>query len=124
MSPMSSATSFYIPLTGQLVGNKITVAMAPSTEDFNEAYTKAHTVYAVMAPTTLGLPVWGHFELPYMSAHFIFEHFLKGAGFDTFDVERKGDTMVIDRNMDRTMPGNGNSATYTLELKACNPECE
>ena len=121
---MTSATSFYIPVTGQLVGKTITLSMEPSRADFNEAYTKAHTVYAVTAPTTLGLPVWGHFDLPYMNAHFIFEHLIKNGSDNRFDVERQGDKMIIDRKENKTLPGNGNSATYTLELKACNPECE
>lgn len=121
---MTSATSFYIPLSGTLVGNKIVVTMEPSRADFNQAYTKAHTVYAVIAPTTLGLPVWGHFELPYMNAHFIFEHLIKDGDDHRFAVERKGDKMIIERKQDKTLPGNGNSATYTLELKACNPECQ
>ena len=121
---MTSATSFYIPLSGTLVGNKITVNMEPSRADFNEAYTKAHTVYAVTAPTTLGLPVWGHFALPYMNAHFIFEHLIKDGSDNSFDVTRSGDKMIIDRKVNKTLPGNGNSATYTLQLKACNPDCQ
>jgi len=31
---------------------------------------------------------------------------------------------VIKRNSNKTLPGKGNSATYTLDLEACNPECE
>jgi hypothetical protein len=123
MNSLTSATSFYVPLTGQMVGDKITVALQPARADFSESYTQAHTVYAIAAPTTLGLPIWGHFALPYTNAHFIFDHLVSGT-YNTFDVKRVGEKMIIERHDDKTLRGAGNSATYTFELKACNPECE
>jgi hypothetical protein len=123
VNSLTSPTSFYVPVTGQLVGNTITVALQPARSDFIDSYTKAHTVYAIQAPTTLMLPIWGHFALPYSNAHFILDHLVSHAT-NTFDVTRNGEKMIIDRHTDKTLPGPGNSATYTLELKACNPECE
>jgi hypothetical protein len=123
LNSLQSPTSFYVPMTAQLVGNTITVALQPARTDFNDSYTKAHTVYVVAAPTTLGLPIWGHFAMPYMNAHFIFDHLVSNST-NTFEVTRAGEKLVIDRKTDKTLPGPGNSATYTMEMKACNPECE
>ena len=123
ITSLTSPTSFYVPVSGQLVGNTITLTLEPARTDFNETFTQAHTVYAVAAPTTLGLPVWGHFTLPYTNAHFILDHILANSN-NTLEVKRSGDKMVIDRNSNKTLPGNGNSATYTLDLKMCNPDCE
>jgi len=39
-------------------------------------------------------------------------------------VTRDGEKLKIDRKSDKTLPGKGNSATYTMDLDACNPECE
>jgi hypothetical protein len=123
VSSLTSPTSFYVPVTGTLVGNTITLTLQPARSDFIDSYARAHTVYAVVAPTTIGIPVWGHFSLPYTNAHFIIDHILAN-GNNTLDVARDGEKLVIKRNSDKTLPGNGNSATYTLDLKACNPECE
>ena len=120
---LTSPTSFYVPVTGQLVGNTITVALQPARSDFVDAYAKAHTVYAITAPTTLGIPIWGHFALPYSNAHFILDH-LVSHSTNTFTIVRNGEKMIIDRHTDKTLPGPGNSATYTMDLKACNPECD
>lgn len=123
VNALSSPTGFYVPVTGTLVDNTITVALQPARSDFNESYTRAHTAYTVMAKTTLGLPVLGHFSLPYMNAHFILDHLVSNST-NTFTVKRVGDELVIDEKRDKTLPGPQNSATYTMDLKACNPECE
>jgi len=123
LNSLQSPTSFYVPMSAQLDGNTITVTLQPARSDFNDTYTKAHTIYAVTAPTTLGLPIWGHFAMPYMNAHFILDHLVSNST-NTFQVTRDGEKLVIDRKTDKTLPGPGNSATYTLDVKACNPECE
>ena len=74
VNAMTSPTSFFVPVTGQMADGKVTLVLGDARADFNESYTRAHTVYVVIAPTTLGLPVVGHFSLPYMNAHFIRPH--------------------------------------------------
>jgi hypothetical protein len=114
-----SPTSFFVPVTGQMADGKVTLALGDATSDFDDSYTKAHTVYVVFAPTTLMLPVVGHFSLPYTNAHFILDHIGKG----DFAVTQSGESMTLSRTQDKTLPGPGNRAEYTIDLKACNPEC-
>jgi hypothetical protein len=114
-----SPTSFFVPVTGQMVDGKITVVLGDARSDFNDSYTHAHTVYVVVAPTTLMLPVAGHFSLPYMNAHFILDHIGKG----DFTVQQTGESMVMTRQQNKDLPGPGNDAVYTIDLKACNPAC-
>ncbi|HSC30376.1 MAG TPA: hypothetical protein VLD17_01535 [Gemmatimonadaceae bacterium] len=120
VNALTSPTSFYVPVTGQYAGGKITITLGAARTDFNATYTRAHTFYVVIAPTTLMLPVLGHFTLPYMNAHFILDHLISG----DYAVGRAGKTMVLDIKEDKHLPGPGNLGVYTMELKACNPGCE
>ncbi len=117
-SNLTSPTSFDIPVSGQLADGRISFKLEDARSDFNDTYTTAHTVYVVMTPLTLGLPVWGHFTLPYKNAHFVLQHFV----FD-YPVKQSGKSMVIEKNDVQDRPAAGNKAHYTLTLKACNPGC-
>jgi hypothetical protein len=119
VNDMVSPTSFFVPVTGQMADGKITLVLGDARSDFNDSYTHAHTVYIVVAPTTLMLPVAGHFSLPYMNAHFILDHIGKG----DFTVQQTGESMVMTRQQNKDLPGSGNDAVYTIDLKACNPAC-
>ncbi|HVA56568.1 MAG TPA: hypothetical protein VNF92_01665 [Gemmatimonadaceae bacterium] len=119
VNALTSPTSFYIPVTGQYANGQITIVMGNARTDFSESYTRGHTFYVVIAPTTLMLPVLGHFTLPYTNAHFILDHVVK----DTYTVHRSGMSMLIVKNASKDFPGKGNLATYTINLKACNPAC-
>lgn len=115
---LTSPTSFMIPVTGQFADGKITLTMGEAREDFNLDFVKAHTFYVVIAPTTLGLPVMGHFSLPYMPARFILDH-LKA----DLPVTTSGTTMTAKHVESKDLPGPQNKATYTINLKICNPGC-
>lgn len=116
---MTSPTSFYIPITGTYGNGKVTLALSDARADFNMDYTKARTFYVTMAPTTLMLPVMGHFTLPYVGAGFILPHVLKG----DFPVQTVGKTLVIQSTASKDFPGNQNDAVYTIDMKICNPDC-
>jgi hypothetical protein len=120
VNALTSPTSFYVPVTGQLAGGKITLTLGAARTDFNDTYTRAHTFYVVISPTTLMLPVMGHFTLPYMNAHFILDHLIKG----DYPVGQAGKTMVLEMKEDKSLPGPQNLGVYTMDLKACNPSCE
>ncbi len=120
VNSLISPTSFYIPLTGTLDGSKMTIALGDARSDFNESYTQGHTFFVVIAQRTLGLPLMGHFTLPYVKAAFILNQVVKG----DYDVETKGKTMLIEKTATRERPANQNLAVYTIEMKACNPGCE
>ncbi len=119
VNALTSPTSFYIPVTGQYANGQITIVMGNARTDFNETYTRGHTFYVVIAPTTLMLPVLGHFTLPYTNAQFILSHLVK----DPFTVQQSGTSMFIMKAASKDFPGKGNLATYTINLKACNPGC-
>ena len=116
---LTSPTSFLIPVKGQFANGKISIDFGDATTDFNTTYTRAHTLYMVVAPTTLGLPVFGHFSLPYVGAQFILHHIARG----DYTVLQAGKSMVIERTDRKEFPGKGNLASYSITLKACNPGC-
>ena len=119
VNALTSPTSFYVPVTGQYADGKITLVLGAARTDFNETYTKAHTFYVVIAPSTLMLPVMGHFTLPYMNAHFILDHLIKG----DYAVQQSGKSMVLQMTTKKSLPGPQNLGVYTIDLKACNPGC-
>jgi len=120
VNALTSPTSFYIPLTGQYSNGKVTIAIGNARTDFNDTYTRAHTFYVVIAPTTLMLPVLGHFTLPYKNAEWIANEVVK----DDYTVQQAGKTMVIRKTAKVEKPANQNLAVYTIDMKACNPGCE
>src|SRR6185437_2849944 len=106
VNALSSPTSFYVPVTGQYAGGKITLTLGAARTDFNDTYTRAHTFYVVIAPSTLMLPVMGHFTLPYMNAHFILDHLIKG----DYDVGQAGKIMLLEMKGTKSLPGPRTSA--------------
>ncbi|MGH7626678.1 MAG: hypothetical protein ACREOJ_15355 [Gemmatimonadaceae bacterium] len=120
VNAMLSPTSFVIPVTGQFANGKVSIDFNGASTDFNTEYTRSHTLYMVVAPTTLNLPVFGHFSLPYVGAEFILHHIARG----DYSVQQAGNVMVIERTRKTEFPGKGNLATYSITLKACNPGCD
>jgi hypothetical protein len=124
VNAMTSPTSFFIPVTGQFANGTITLALGDARYDFNPTYTVAHTTYIVTAPTTLGLPVVGHFTLPYRDAHWIVYSamdFKQAAPVLTVTSGAKA--MTVDRTFDTQHPGAQNMGHYTMHLTLCNPGC-
>jgi len=119
VNALTSPTGFYIPVTGQFADGTITLVLGEARSDFNETYARAHTLYVVIAPTTLMLPIVGHFSLPYTNAHFILDHIVNG----DYGVKQAGRSMWIEKTTKKELPGNQNDAVYTIDLKACNPGC-
>ena len=124
VNSLTSPTAFYIPVTGQFANGTISLALGDARTDFNPTYTKAHTVYGVAAPSTLMLPVYGHFSLPYKDAHWIVYSamdFKNGAPVLT--VSNGAHAMKVDRTFDTRHPGAQNLGHYTMHLTLCNPGC-
>ena len=124
VSSLTSPTSFFIPVTGQFANGAITLTLGEARTDFNPTYTKAHTVYGVAAPSTLMLPVYGHFSLPYKDAHWIVYSamdFKNGAPILT--VSSGAHQMKVDRTFDTRHPGPQNLGHYTMHVTLCNPGC-
>lgn len=124
VNAMSSPTAFYIPVKGQFANGSITLILGDARTDFNETYTRAHTGYVVTGPTTVGLPVMGHFTLPYKDAHWIVYSamdFKDGAPELAVTINPR--SMKVDREFDTKHPGAQNMAHYTMHLTLCNPGC-
>ncbi|MGH7624322.1 MAG: hypothetical protein ACREOJ_03280, partial [Gemmatimonadaceae bacterium] len=124
VNSLTSPTAFFIPVTGHFANGAISLTLGDARTDFNAAYTKAHTVYAVVAPSTLMLPIYGHFSLPYKDAHWIVYSamdFKDGAPMLT--VSSGAHTMKVDRVFDTRHPGSQNLGHYTMHLTLCNPGC-
>ena len=115
---LTSPVAFDIPVTGSYADGRVTFTLGDAITDFNPDYTQGHTVYAVRTPLTLGLPVWGHFTLPYASAHFVLQHFK----FD-YPVAQDTKSLTISKHDMQERPAAGNKAKYVLDLKLCNPGC-
>ena len=112
--------SFMIPVEGTIVKNKLTLRLLASNIDFTNA--TARGVYVFFGPGTLGIPLTTTFTLPYKDAHFILERALGGTQTE-FEVKTVGQKMSIERTAKVEKPGSGNTATYTIDMQACNPGC-
>jgi hypothetical protein len=124
VNAMTSPTAFYIPVTGQFANGTITLTLGDARTDFNETYTRAHTGYVVTAPTTVGLPVMGHFTLPYKDAHWIVYSAMDFKdGAPMLAVASSANAMKVDRSFDTKHPGAQNMGHYTMHLTLCNPGC-
>lgn len=120
----SGPSSFRIPVEGELVGTRLDLRLSAATHDFDGAV--ARGMYAIAGPKTLGIPLFTNFTLPYKGAHWMFTHTLVGAGGAgelPVRIDRVAKTMTIERTVDLDRPGSGNTAHYSLRLKACNPGC-
>lgn len=113
-------SSFLIPVEGTIVGTKLTLRMLASTIDFTTA--TARGVYVFFGPGTLNVPLTTTFTLPYKDAHWILKSGLGGERTE-FELKTAGKQMTIERTGKIEKPGSGNTATYMMNLKACNPGC-
>lgn len=124
VNSLTSPTAFFIPLTGQFANGDISLTLGEARTDFNATYTKAHTVYAVLAPSTLMIPIYGHFSLPYKDAHWIVYSAMDFKdGAPVLTVSSGTHSMKIDRTFDTKHPGSQNLGHYTMHLTLCNPGC-
>lgn len=115
----TSPTSFTIPVTGRLQDGAVLLLLGEARTDFDDRYTRGHTLFVVISPRTWMRPVLGHFSLPFTNARFVLDQVVNGR----YPVERSGRGLWIQRDTTRDRPANRNDAVYTLRLKACNPAC-
>jgi hypothetical protein len=117
----SSPVGFFIPVEGDLVGNKFTLRMLEARSDFSDAI-QAQVTYVLMGPMILA-PIVVKYDLPYVKARFLLNRAMSESPIE-FPVEVGRGAMRIQRSITRTRPGDGNTADYTLNITACNPGCE
>lgn len=117
----SSPMGFFIPVEGDLVGSKLTLRMLEARSDFSDAV-QAQVTYVLIGPMILA-PIIVKYDLPYVKARFLLFRAMSESPIE-FPVEVGRGAMRIQRSIKRTRPGAGNTADYTLDIRACNPGCE
>jgi hypothetical protein len=122
LSPALGHVGFDVPVTGDLVGRRLTLRLQNARRDFE---VKARALYIIVTPQTLLNPFVG-FALPYKDAHFVLR--AMGDGVADFDVTIDGKRMSIARELTNVkeasgIAGNTGIGRYSLRVKACNPAC-
>jgi len=122
---LASPTAFYIPGEGDLVKDKLTLKVQAARFDFDQKSTAAHALYFLVGP--LGATFFDN-PLPYQKAQFIITHAMNAETSGTTElnvtVDSAGKRTVVSREFKRDFENEGATATYTLNLKACNPACQ
>ena len=126
VSTLASPTSFYIPVEGDLVKDKLVLRIAPARFDFADDLVAAHALYFFWSPT-------GHEfinqALPCKNGHFIISHAMSAEQSGTVEMPLKIDTTgkrtIVSRDFHRDFKNDAGdaTATYDLNVKACNPSC-
>ncbi len=122
---LASPTAFYIPVEGDLVGRRLTLRVQPAKKDIPQAYNTARAIVAILSPLAL-IPVVVTYPLPYQNAEFVLKH---GMEVDegqplVLDITVGRNSMQVQRQWQRTKPGEGVKAIYTATLRLCNPSCQ
>jgi hypothetical protein len=110
--------SFKIPVHGQLVGDTLTLDLDAAITDFD---VKTRVVYLIYSPL-LAIPIWTAASFPFKDAHFILMRAMGGESAE-FEVETEEKEMFFVRDFNNERSGGDMKGTYTLHVKACNPEC-
>ena len=122
---LMSPAAFSIPVEGELVGRRLTIRVQAAKKDVSETYNTARAIVAILSPLAL-IPVTVTYPLPFHNAEFVVKN-----AFDAndgapivLDIEMGKNTMQVQRNWNRTRPGEGVKAIYTATLHLCNPVCD
>jgi hypothetical protein len=112
---------FDLPVTGELSGEELVLTLEPAARrDYGEPLTEVR--YVVVSPLTIGLPIQTSFELPYKSAHFVWNRVLEGKPLK-LPVRKFGEQLVVATELNATRGGERVEGKYTATIKACNPGC-
>lgn len=112
--------AFYrVPVRGDLRGDKLRIELQPAALDFDDRRVK---VVQILLPVLSLWPTVNDYALPYKGAHFILTRAMND-GPAEFVVQRKGDTLTIQREFKRERKTSENLGHYELKVKACNPSC-
>ena len=123
---MAMPAYFNIPVTGDVVGDKLTLRLEPAAIDFTPALNKGKLVMI----WTLKLPPFVHVEtatLPLQNAHFILARgIVEPAPQFPISVDMGTKRSVIGRRFtrDHNDPAKGIRVQFDVNIKACNPSCQ
>lgn len=124
MAMQALPTAFFIPVEGELVGDKLKLTLGPSRTDFNTTYTVAKGRYAVGGVLSMGVIVFTSFEVGFDTARGFID---KATDADLGPINMPvsmGRTLMT---ADRTFTAQRNKAVakgeYEVKIKLCNPKC-
>jgi hypothetical protein len=117
--------AFFIPVEGDLVGDRITLRVLAPKVDFS--HLQAASTYVIAGVRTMGFPVVVDVPFPYKGAHFVITRAAnaKDGPFDLpVTVDRKAGRTVAERTFSRPkVAGDGNVADYAMQIRVCSPGC-
>ncbi|MEP7156644.1 MAG: hypothetical protein ABI905_12775 [Betaproteobacteria bacterium] len=118
---MAMPHSFYIPVKGELAGDKITLNLEPATKDFADLI-KGKILYVFVEPA-LPIPSIQTVDAPVQKAFFIFDRGMRAK--PEFEVKTDSSKSTIDKTFTRTVedPAADFKIEWKIEAKACNPAC-
>jgi hypothetical protein len=121
---LARPASFYIPVEGDLVKNKLTLRVQPARFDFNDDLIAAHALYFLIGPA--GSEFIDQ-KFPFQKAHNVITHAMNAETSGTAELKVLVDAgkkqTTISGDFSRDFQNGDASAKYTLTLKACNPSC-
>lgn len=123
-STLARPASFYIPVEGDLVKNKLTLRVKEARFDFNDDLIAAHALYFLIGPT--GAEFIDQ-KFPFQKAHNVITHAMNAETSGTAELKVSVDAAkkqtIISGDFNRDFHNGETTATYTLNVKACNPSC-
>lgn len=117
-------TAFFIPVEGELVGDKLKLTLGPSRTDFNTTYTVGKGRYAVGGVLSMGVIVYTSFEVGFDSARgFIDKATDADLGPITIPVSMGKSLMKAERTFSAQRNKNIARGEYEVKITLCNPKC-
>jgi len=118
---MALPHAFYLPVKGELLGNKITLSLEPATKDFADII-KGKILYIFVEPS-LPIPSIQSVDAPVQKAFFIFDRGMRAK--PEFEVKTDSSKSSIDKTFTRTVddPAADFKVEWKIEARACNPGC-
>jgi hypothetical protein len=124
MAMQALPTAFFIPVEGELVGEKLKLTLGPSRTDFNTTYTVAKGRYAVGGVLSMGVIVFTSFEVGFDTARgFIDKATDSDLGPITIPVAMGKTLMKGERTFTAQRNKNIAKGEYEVKITLCNPKC-
>lgn len=117
-------TGFFIPVEGELIGNKLKLKFGPSRTDFNETYTQARGRYVVGGVLSMGVLTFTSFEVGFDKARGIID---KATNAVSGPIEIPVVIGPKQMKAERVFKGERGKTLargeYELKVTLCNPKC-
>jgi len=114
---------FYVPVTGSLQGNTLTLEIGESTQDYKDK-AKAEALYILVEPA-LPIPYCSISRLPYQGGGFILSRGMRAKPQFTVVSDKAAGVSRIQQTFTRQEKGPKDDflVKWKVDVTACNPEC-